>query len=188
MAKLSIVSEPSGRVVSAESLRLHARIDDPSEDSSLEQLLDVAEDEAEDYTWRKFLTQTWDQYYDGFEDPLHLRWPSVSSITSIGYTDANGDAQTLSTDVYELGEEYGLSVVRRKYNQDWPTTRGHEDVVTVRFVVGYGDAEDVPDAICQAIRIHAAWAYRNREGQPMPDGFRQLLSPYRAMKWQPIGV
>jgi uncharacterized phiE125 gp8 family phage protein len=170
-------------------LKLHARIAETVEDALLADLLDVAEDAAEQFTWRKFLTQTWDQYFDGFDDPLRLKYGDASSITSISYTDEDGDSQTLAATVYELGEEDGGPVVRRKYNQEWATTRAHEDVVVVRFVCGYGAATAVPQRVHQAIRVHAAWDYRNREGQamPLPNTFYQLLRPFRLMRYQAIG-
>jgi uncharacterized phiE125 gp8 family phage protein len=190
MAKLTLVTGPVGRVISADDIRTHARIDATDEDSHLESLSDAAEDEAEAYTWRKLLTQTWDQYFDGFADPLFLRFPPLhsSGVTSVTYTDSNGDAQTLATSVYEEGEEDGIAVVRRKYNQDWPTTRSHKDVVTVRFVCGYGATSDVPERIKQAIRLHAAHFYRHREGELLPAAFFRLLDPFRVNKWQPIGA
>jgi len=76
MAKIELVTAPTGRVVTPGDLRTHARIDATDEDAYLEELLDAAQDEAESFTWRKLLTQTWDQYFDEFDDPLHgQRWP-----------------------------------------------------------------------------------------------------------------
>jgi uncharacterized phiE125 gp8 family phage protein len=190
MAKLSLATPPTPRIVSPGDLHTHCRIDDTTEDAYLEQLSDAAQEEAEGYTWRKFLQQTWDQYFDGFADPLHLRYPPLHSdgVTGVTYTDSNGDTQTLATSVYEVAEEDGITIVRRKYNQTWPTTRAHEDVVKVTFVCGWDSASDVPERIKHAIRLHAAHFYRNREGEPVPDAFYRLLDPYRVNKYQPIGA
>jgi uncharacterized phiE125 gp8 family phage protein len=190
MAKLELVTAAVGRVLSADDIRTHRRKDATEEDTLLERLSDAAEEEVEAYTWRKLLTQTWDQYYDGFADPLYLRFPPLhsSGVTSVTYTDTNGDTQTLSTNVYEVAEEDGIAVVRRKYSQNWPSTQSHEDVVTVRFVCGYGEASAVPERIKLAIRLHAAHYDLNREGQPLPEAFFRLLNPFRVCKWQPIGA
>jgi uncharacterized phiE125 gp8 family phage protein len=190
VVKLVLDTGPTERVVSAADLRSHSRIDDTSEDNLLNELSDSAQEEAEAYTWRKFLEQTWEQYFDGFADPLFLRYPPLhsSGISSITYTDTNGDTQTLATSVYEAGEVDGIAVVRRKYNQTWPSTRGHEDVVKVTFICGWDTPADVPDRIKQAVRLHAAWYYRNREGEPHPQAFYDLLEPFRAMKFQKTGA
>lgn len=179
MAKLDLITAPTTRLVTAEDLAVHSRIDLAGEDSYLEKLLDAGEADAEEYTCRKFLTQTWDQYFDGFEDPVCLRYPPLASVTSVEYVDPDGDTQTLSTDVYEVGSQLGIGAVRRKVDQDWPDTQSHEDVVTVRFVCGYGDPEDVDERIKQAIRVHALHHFRYREGQKMTVTWKDLLSPFR---------
>ena len=190
MAKLELVTAADGRVVSAADLHTHCRIDDTTEDTYLDQLSDAAQAEAEAYTWRKLLKQTWDQKFDGFDDPLFLSFPPLHSdgVSSVTYTDTDGDAQTLATSVYEVAELDGIAVVRRKYNQTWPSTRGHEDVVTVRFVCGYDTADDVPERYKQAIRLHVGHYYRSREGEPLPEAFWRLLGPLRMTKHQPIGA
>ena len=189
MAKRVLITAATERALSVTNFKTHARIDETAEDTYIGTLLDAAEDEAETFCWRKFITQTWDQYFDGFADPLVLAFAPVSSITSISYLDENGTSQTLATSVYELAEVDGLAVVRLKYNQSWPVTRAHEDVVTVRFVCGYGAAASVPQRIIQAIAIHAAWAYRNREGdvEQFPQTFHRLLRPFRLQRFASIG-
>ncbi len=191
MAKQTRVTGPVGRVISPADLRTHCRITATLEDAYLDKLSDAAQDEAEAYTWRKLLKQTWDQYFDGFADPLYLRYPPLHSdgVTSVTYTDTGGDSQTLATSVYEVAEEDGITVVRRKYNQTWPSTRSHEDVVTVRFVCGWDTVGDVPERFKQAIRIHVAHYYDpGRAGEQMPEMFWRLLSPLRMVKYQPIGA
>jgi len=194
MAKLELVTGPVNRVISAADLHTHCRIDDTTEDAYLDQLSDTAQAEAEAYTWTKLLKQTWDQFFDGFDDPLYLRYPPLWSdddsdgITSVTYTDTDGDAQTLGTGVYEVGEVDGIAVVRREYDQVWPATRSHEDVVTVRFTCGYDTVADVPERFKQAIRLHVGHYYRSREGEPLPEAFWRLLGPLRMCKHQPIGA
>jgi len=199
MAKLVLDTAPTGtgRIVTPDDVRAHARIDLTDEDVVLERLIDTAQAAAEEYTWRRLLKQVWDQYEDGFVDPIPLRYPPLHSdgISAITYTDANGDSQTLSTDTYETGEVDGVPVVRRKYNQTWPTTRDHEDVVKITYTCGYDTAADVPEKIKQAVRIHVAWHYEHREGQnavgtaiTMPPTFYHLLREYRLARHQPIGA
>lgn len=179
MADITLVTAADDRVITPSDLRTHSRIDDTAEDSYLEQLIDSATQAAESYTWRRFVTQTWDQSFNAFCDPLVLRYPPLVSVTSVTYIDGAGDTQTLSTDVYETGRVNGLDVVRRKYSQVWPTTQAHADVVTVRMVVGYGDPDDVPEKIKDAVRVHADHHFKTRGGQVMPDGFYSLLYPFQ---------
>ena len=168
---------PTIEPVGPQDLIEHSRIDAHEEDAYLTTLLAEGREAVEEITWRKLITQTWDQSYDGWEDPLKIAWAPVSSITSVTYVDADGDTQTLADTVYELGDNNSLGIVRRKYDQVWPTIRGHADDITVQYVCGYGTtAADVPWQLRAAIRIHAAHYWIHREGEePLPRAFYDLV-------------
>ncbi len=118
----------------------------------------------ENLLWQALLTQTAVDKFDTFAGEFFLHWAPVQSITSIQYVDQNGTTQTLSTDIYELSFDNGEGVVRLKEDQIWPSTQTHQDSVTITYVAGFGDAEDVPARIRQALIILAgAW-------QLNPDG------------------
>ena len=180
MAKIVLQTGPAAVPVSAEDVRNHSRIDSHDEDDQLAALTAAAQTAAEEYTWSKFITQTWDQYFDSFTNILELRFPPAGTVAHVHYIDTDGVEQTLSTDVWEQGEVDGIGVVRRKFNQSWPTdVRSHPDSVIVRFSCGYGDADDVPQPIKQAIEIHAAHYYEFREGEEnLPSAFKHLLGPF----------
>ncbi len=177
MSKLVLVTAPTALPVSTQDLIEQSRIGTHQEDAFLGTLIAAAQSAVEDSAWRKLITQTWDELFDWWEDPLRLQHSPVQEITSITYLDADGDTQTLSTDIYELGDDNGLGVVRKKFDQQWPAVRSHQDVITVRHVCGYGDsAGDVPDSFKSAIRLHASHNYIHREGaEPLPEAFQDLL-------------
>lgn len=177
MSKLVLVTAPTVQPVTPQDVIDHSRVSTHQEDRLLGTMVSEAQNVVEETTWRRLITQTWDQFFDWWTDPLPLTWSPVQSITSITYVDENGDTQTLSTDIYELGDHNGLGIVRRKFDQVWPTVRSQQDAITVRHVCGYGDAAgDVPGSLRSAIRIHAAYSYINREGEePMPKAFDDLI-------------
>ncbi len=179
MAKLVLQTGPTEFPVTAKDVRDHSRIDSHEEDDQLAALVTAAQAAAEEYTWSKFCTQTWDQYFDSCIDQLELSFPPVGTVAYVHYIDTDGVEQTLSTDVWEQGEVDGVGVVRLKFNQVWPTIRLHPDSVIVRFTCGYGGPDDVPQPIKQAIEIHAGHFYEFREGEEMmPPAFKHLLGPY----------
>lgn len=188
MVKQVEITAPLKRAVSVADLRAHTEVIDNTKDTRLGKLSDAAQDHAEERTYRKFVEQTWDQYVDTFSNPIVLKFPPTSSITSIKYTDMNGDEQTVSSAIYELGEVDGLQVARLQYNQLWPSDlRGHPDDIVVRTVNGYGSPDDVPEGIKHAIRMHVSWLNEFREGQiffsgvhsNFPKSIDALLGPYR---------
>lgn len=172
-------TEPDTEPVSVDELRKQLRLDTTEHDNELMELIEAARREAEELHLNAgLMTQTCIDYFDGFGAQMELKWPPVASITSITYTDTNGDTQTLSTDTYELGTVNGMGVVRLKYGQTYPSTRSHEDVVTVTYVAGYGSlASDVPLNTRQWIKLYAAWLFENREGalEPLPSHVMNLL-------------
>jgi uncharacterized phiE125 gp8 family phage protein len=107
----------------------------------------------------------------------------VSVLTSIKYYDGTGTENTLSASVYGLQTSLEPNRVYLKYLQSWPTVRGQEDDVKVRFTAGY---TAVPAAIKAAILLMVGHFYENREDvvvgrqvNDMPKGSRYLLDPYR---------
>ena len=183
--KIVLYAAPTDRPVTPDDVMAHSRIDACDEVEFLAGLIAEAITAAEVYTRRRFCTQTWDQYFDAFTDPLRLSYPPLSSVTSITYTDTDEAEQTVETSVYELGEDNGIGLVRLQYNEDWPTdVLNQPDSVKVRFVCGYGAASAVPGPIKAAIRVHAAHHFLHREGEEaVPKAFYDLLSPYRCWEY-----
>jgi len=192
MAKLVLKTAPAVTPIVLADVKAHLRWDDADgsetydSDAQLTQLISDAIAIAEEETWSRFITQTWTQYFDAFTDPLCLSNPPVASISSVKYQDAANAEQTLAATVYELGQENGIGVVRRKYNQDWPITLDHPDSVVVEFICGYGLAVSVPDAINQALKMIVAYLSSHRGDDDknilitaaLPRTIQSLLSPH----------
>ena len=171
-------TEPSTEPVLPSEVADFLRIDYGDHDVMLANYTKEARQTLEDgFLWKALITQTCVDKFDEF-DEMELHYQPVSAITSIGYTDTNGDAQTLSSNVYELGDNRGVGYVRLKYGQTWPSTRSHEDVITVTYSAGYGAAaNNVPEAIRQGIILYAGHLYDNPQDAP-PSWVLQRISPY----------
>lgn len=139
------------------------RVDTTDEKAIIEEQIETARRRIEDLTSRKLITQTWDVYYDAFNDPLLLPFGPLGTITSVKYQDGNNTQQTLATSVYEAGERNGRPIVRLKYDQSWPTTLGHADDVVIRATFGYGaTGATVPQPLLQVLRWYAGYLFENR--------------------------
>jgi uncharacterized phiE125 gp8 family phage protein len=173
------------------------------EDAYLSGLISSARKQAERYTRRAFLTQTWEQYQDGFPGRdfdhgrynrsvdrhcIHVLRPRLQSIVSLKYLDTSGTLQTMaSTDyVVDTGNEPGR--IAPKIGVPWPATAGLPQAVIIQFIAGYADTanqalaadpgfNDIKLAIMQLV---GHW-YFNREpvvaGQvmPLPMHVQQML-------------
>lgn len=186
MSKSSLITAAADTPIVLADVTAHLKWDDAASNSDVDSdaylttLIDRALDIAETETWSKFYTQTWDEYFDGFDDVIRPTLQPIQSITSVKYLDTAGTEQTLASTVYELGKEDGRDVIRLKYVQSWPAVRAHQDVVTVRMVVGYGTAASVPNTLRHAmLMIVAALAtHRGDTDFKLPTAARQLLSQY----------
>ncbi|GHA11390.1 hypothetical protein GCM10007989_02120 [Devosia pacifica] len=81
-----------------------------------------------------------------FCNPLHLPCGPVISITSIKYTDPDGNEATVSDETYRM---VGNAVYLQP-GKCWPSAAAGPDAVRVEYVAGYA-ANDVPAEAKQAV-------------------------------------
>lgn len=167
-----------------EELQLWCRIDEiENEEALLEGLISAARDAAEAFTGRCLTACVFEYTFDtvhgrvylseSVQNRLYLPDGPISAITSVQVEDRFGVRSPLIE-----GEDYLLRVndtasyIRLLRGFSAPT-------VVLRATAGYNDPEDIPHAIKQAIAVHAASAYRGREGQDeAAETFQRLLRPY----------
>ncbi len=174
--KRVLITAPTIEPVSVSELRDQSRITGNDEDGYLSALITKARTYIEEKEWRAHITQTWDFYFDSFGSRLCLSKPPNQSITTVKYVDTDGSTQTVTSSIYELGEQDGIGFVRLAYNQDWPSdVRSHPDTVIVQAVCGYGGVSSVPATTKHAITLLAAHWYELRE--PVVVGDRSFVNP-----------
>jgi uncharacterized phiE125 gp8 family phage protein len=180
----STLTDPTLEPILPEELKEQLRIDYTDHDPELQHLITEARMWAEDNELgRVLVNRTVTEKFREFEDEMELRWPTVSSITSVTYIDTNGVSQTAGTSYYELGQRYGIGVCRLKYGQTWPSTRDQEDAVTIVYVAGYGATRhSVPLAIRQAIKCYATYRYDGSIDEELLKTARRLLGPHSAKR------
>lgn len=209
--KIRLITAPVELPVSRTEAKAHLRVpaSETADDTYIDALIAAATDICESQTNRKFITQTWDRYYDAFPGKAGLAWTwdsenippptgfelplaPLQSVTYIKYYDDAGGQQTLATSVYQV-DTYGVvGKVALKNNQVWPDTEEYRlNAVEIRFNCGYGDATAVPKAIKQAILLLVGTWYENRETvligsitAVVPHTVDLLLASYRNYSFQ----
>ena len=204
--KVNLITGPTEMPVSREEAKAHLRIpaSESMDDVYIDSLIEAATATCEQITNRKFVTQTWERYFDALPSTGGVAWAwdrnnvpaptgfelpfaPLQSVTWIKYYDEQGAYQTLSQSVYQVDTYSTVGKVALKNNQLWPETEEYRlNSVEVRFACGYGPASAVPKGIKQAILLLVATWYENREtvvigtsGMEIPNTIHLLLASYR---------
>ena len=147
------------------------------------------------YTFRKFITQTWTLYANAWPmcDYFELPFGNLQSVSSVKYTDSDGDESTWSSSNYIVDTSSPFGRVTLGYSKTWPSvTLYPSNPIAIEFVCGYGDAgSDVDDDIVHAIKLRIGDMYEIRESAMLGQGFvflntnsaQNLLRPHRLYSW-----
>jgi len=182
-------SAPAETPVSLAEAKVHLRVDSTDENDLITSLIEAATgylDGRAGILGRPIVTQSWRLDTPGpVGGRIAICMPDVQSITSVKYL-VSGVETTWSSAQYRLGRA-GLSswFVEAKDGYSFPAADDQEDAFRVTFAAGFGDADDVPGPIKQAILLLVGAWYANREGvssvqtYAMPLAVEALLAPFR---------
>lgn len=175
---LTITAPPTTEPVTLTESKQWARVDITDDDPLISSLIQSARIEAEEFTNRAFIDQTWELKLDCFPAAIDLPKAPLSNVESINYVDSDGVTQAF-TDFVITGSNGGARLVPA-YSFSWPTTRSQVDAVTITFIAGYGsNGSFVPELIKSALNVRVNDLYVNREESKSLDTFQNLLNPFR---------
>src|SRR3990172_5631312 len=161
---VTLATAPASEPLSLSEGKAHLRVTSSAEDTLITSQLLAARVMAEDYTGQAFVNRTYDWTLDAFKDILYVPRAPLVSVSSIKYNDTAGVEQTLA------GSEYTVDVKSRPgrivpvYSKTWPSTYGHVNDVTIRYVAGFSsDGSAVPAPIKAAMLLILGELYARRE-------------------------
>lgn len=171
-------------IVSDAEVKAHLRVLHDDEDDLIGALRDAAVDMVEKYTnlrllQQESLTATFAEFGERMRLPVgplaHL------AVTGIAYTDAAGDAATLTEAQWRLEPD---GRIMPAHNAEWPD---HLGPVTVTYTAGY-PASECPSALKAAVKMFTAHLFVHREAvvtgtitAEIPLGFSAICGQYRLM-------
>jgi len=152
-----IVVPPASEPVTLDEAKAYVRIDHDTEDDYIATCISAAREYAESHTGRAFVTQTRSVSLDAFPDGYRLDGQPIQSIEQVTYVDDEGAERLVDESVYRLDANGRVFLAA---DGAWPT--GAQEVV-ITYDCGYGEPEDVPAPLRQAILFLVAHWYNNRE-------------------------
>jgi uncharacterized phiE125 gp8 family phage protein len=194
----SQIEPPADPVISLEEAKKHCRVDHADDDVYIEALVGAAIAHLDGYAGilgRCLVTQKWQVSLTCWPSDrcIRLPFPDVSAVT-VKYSDGGNAEQTLDQAAnWDIYHDARGGFVYLKNAFSGPTLYDDRlDAVRIEVEAGFGDPEDVPEAIKAAIKLMVGSLYENREdvivGQSLfvaslPFGVDVLLAP-----WRRVGV
>lgn len=163
---LSVVTAAASDPVTTADAKTHLAIDDTFYDTFIGSLISAATEYVENMTNRQFMSATFDLKVDQFPGGrrrLFIPKGQLTSVTSVTYTDTNGDSQTFAAADYSVITDQEPAFIEPVFDKVWPAARLQAESVVVRFTAGYASASDVPEGIKQAILLTVGHWFANRE-------------------------
>lgn len=182
---LITVVPPATEPISLSEAKLHCRVDGSAEDTLIEALIQAATRAVEEMTGRALIAQTLELRIDCWPALLYLPRPPAASISSITYTDDDGAVATLDAAAYTLRTGMQPAYIRFDSTLRPSATLAEDAAIVVRYVAGYGAANDVPMPLRQAMLLLIGHWYNNREAvgasnqASLPFAVESLIAPYR---------
>jgi len=177
---LTLVTPPAAEPVSLTEAKAHLRVEITDDDTVITNLITTARVDLENATSRAWITQTWDLVLDDFpaSDEIKIPRPPLQSVTSITYKDKDGNSFTFDAANYVVDVDAKPGRVVLADASTWPgATLYPAGAVRVRFVAGYGDADDVPKPLRQALLLLLGHYYENREAVLVSAGINPAVLP-----------
>ncbi|MGE4307227.1 MAG: head-tail connector protein [Novosphingobium sp.] len=148
---------PDAEPVTLDEAKAQLRILGSEQDALISRLISAARAYCEVYTGQLFASRDLELASESFAGLARLPVSPVTAVTSIGYVDSAGEAQTLDTSVYEARlDEYPASIVLAP-GQSWPATQSGSRIA-VNLTAGRA-----PEDVKHAILLHVAQNFEQVE-------------------------
>jgi uncharacterized phiE125 gp8 family phage protein len=182
---LTRILDARSEAISLTEVKSHLRIASSTADhDSFRLFIAAIRHKTETYLGKTLITSTWEYKLDSFSDEICLPMGPIQSISSIAYTDTDGNPQTFTDFQFDKSGRLKPAV-----GFSWPGTREQYDAVTITYIAGELTAGDVQEDIKHAMLLLVGAADVAREDIVVGAGVivseiknhtaQSLLAPYR---------
>lgn len=188
-ASLTVTTAPAAEPITLAEAKAHLRIDDTASDTILALYIQAAREHCEEITGLAFVNRTITAYWSrwprwGFELP----GSPLASVSSIKYTDSDGDQTTWDSGSYDVDTDALVGTVKLAEDETFPSTSLLTNKpIEIIYVAGTGaDESKVPAKLRAAMLLHIGHMFENREqvvagtiATSIPFGYDALIDSAR---------
>jgi uncharacterized phiE125 gp8 family phage protein len=153
---------------------------DSTEDTTINNLITSAREDAEDITRRAFATQTLEAYLDYFphQCDIELPNPPLQSVTSVKYKNSAGVEVTMTANTdYIVDTDRNIGRIVLPYGKTWPSFTPYTvNPIKIRYVAGYTAENPIPEKFKQAMLLHIGFYYYNRDAVSLDEQTNAAIS------------
>lgn len=191
---LQLVTPPAAEPVTLSDAKAFLRVGTGHEDGLILQLIASARQRVESETGRALISRTYREALDTWDVPgriadsgrqFRLPMPPLISVISVTTFAADDVASVWDAANYvvDAASDPGRIAVR---SGAFPRPGRAVAGIEILFEAGYGaNADDVPEALREAVMRLTADAYLNRDGngeRPLPMAVQSLLAPFKRVR------
>lgn len=166
-----LTTAPAVEPITTEIAKNWLKVDTSADDALIDLCVSAARSHIEQMSGLALFTQSisdvidaWPTY-DSVSNPYRefhlLRYP-VQEVSGIQYVDSDGNAQTLSTDVYSVNTNGLFTSISLKSGQSWPSLSTQAAAVTVNYIAGWDDVDAIPANLKMAVQLFMTDYYEGR--------------------------
>lgn len=158
------VTAPATLPVTLAQAKAHLRVDHSDEDDLITALISAAVEHFDGVgiLGRAMVTQSWAECFDAVSTVARLGMGPFLSLTSVQYYDTDNASQTATLADFETWILGDYVLAKPIPGASWPATYSRPDAIKITYQAGFGDADDVPTTIKQAILLTVAHWYEHR--------------------------
>jgi uncharacterized phiE125 gp8 family phage protein len=179
----NLITAKSVYAITLEEAKRHLKELTTDNDAYIQDLIIAAQQKVEEEYDLSLTAETWELLLDEFpEKAIEIyMWPIASPITSVKYTDGNGDTQQVTSTYYETDLVGKPARIYPVDSYSWPDVKDTVNAVQVRFVTGFTSPETIPGDIKQAMLLIIRDWFDNRadKGRRFTRVSEMILNKYR---------
>lgn len=183
MVFYNTLSRPSALPIDLSEAKDHLRVIGSDEDALIRQKIRTAMAHVENLTGHILTPGNFEYSAKAFDDVVKLDRYPVTAVSSIQYSDASNNLQTLPTDDYIVNLRGFPVTIEPGILKTWPSTANRHAAVIITFAAGYTQS-NLPAELKEAILLVLSFLYDNRgdEGhRTLPKTIVDLIHPLKQM-------